>query len=333
MHRRLTLSLAIAIGVGLLVASSFTSAPTARCSAIAAATIQLCRDLGLEVTAEGIERPAQFAALMRHQPTVAAGVSHRPPGGPGGGAGPGGTHAADRREPGARGRRHGGHRKSCNPLSFRAPTIKIAGRSLWGGFMRRAFTFMFIGLAGLFLANVALAATAQQGSAARCQQLAGAGRIAEAQVQQAQHVDANPTTGTPAYCELTAQTSSVPGSHITLVYRLPDNWNGRMLGLGGGGWAGNITLATATDGLKRGFATAQTDGGHVSASGVDTAWMKGNPVALTDFSYRAVHLMTSLGKQVVEHYYGDAPSHSYFQGCSTGGRMGLMEAQRYPAGL
>jgi diguanylate cyclase (GGDEF)-like protein len=46
---------------------------TARCSAIASATIQLCRDLGLEVTAEGIERPAQFAALMRHQPLLLQG--------------------------------------------------------------------------------------------------------------------------------------------------------------------------------------------------------------------------------------------------------------------
>jgi diguanylate cyclase (GGDEF)-like protein len=46
---------------------------TARCGAIASATIQLCRDLGLEVTAEGIERPAQFAALMRHQPLLLQG--------------------------------------------------------------------------------------------------------------------------------------------------------------------------------------------------------------------------------------------------------------------
>jgi EAL domain-containing protein (putative c-di-GMP-specific phosphodiesterase class I) len=46
---------------------------TARCSAIAAATIHLCRDLGLEVTAEGVERPAQFAALMRHQPLLLQG--------------------------------------------------------------------------------------------------------------------------------------------------------------------------------------------------------------------------------------------------------------------
>ena len=46
---------------------------TARCSAIVSATIHLCRDLGLEVTAEGIERPAQFAALMRHQPLLLQG--------------------------------------------------------------------------------------------------------------------------------------------------------------------------------------------------------------------------------------------------------------------
>ena len=41
--------------------------------AIVSATIQLCRDLGLEVTAEGIERPSQFAALMRHQPLLLQG--------------------------------------------------------------------------------------------------------------------------------------------------------------------------------------------------------------------------------------------------------------------
>ncbi|MEO8313260.1 MAG: tannase/feruloyl esterase family alpha/beta hydrolase [Pseudomonadota bacterium] len=170
--------------------------------------------------------------------------------------------------------------------------------------MRHAFLLLLLG-------NVA-AAAAPQGSAERCQQLAG----------QARHV--------ADYCELTAQASSVPGSHITMVYRLPDNWNGRMVGLGGGGWAGNITPGVAADALRRGYATAQTDGGHTSASGADTTWMHGNPIALTDFSHRAVHLMTVLGKQTIEKYYGEAPSHSYFQGCSTGGRMGLMEAQRYP---
>ena len=117
--------------------------------------------------------------------------------------------------------------------------------------MRCAFRFTVPVLVGLLVANIAVSATRQQGSPERCQQLAGAGQIAEAQVQKAQHVAANPTTDAPAFCEVTAQTASVPGSRITLVYRLPDNWNGRMLGLGGGGWAGNITLATAMVGLKR----------------------------------------------------------------------------------
>ena len=45
-----------------------------------------------------------------------------------------------------------------------------------------------------------------------------------------------------------------------MVYRLPDNWNGKVYGIGGGGWAGNVTLQAATDGLTKGYATMQTDG-------------------------------------------------------------------------
>jgi hypothetical protein len=97
---------------------------TARCSAIVSATIQLCRDLGLEVTAEGIERPAQFRPCRGTSPCCR--VSDRLPV-VGRGAGPGGPYAADRRAPAARGWRHGGHRWRGKPLSFCAPTIKIAG--------------------------------------------------------------------------------------------------------------------------------------------------------------------------------------------------------------
>jgi len=196
--------------------------------------------------------------------------------------------------------------------------------------MKRAFNLSVMMLIGTLVADVAIAAAARQGGPDRCQQLAVDGKVAGFQAQQAKHVAADPKSGVPAHCELTAQASSGPGSRITQVYRLPDNWNGRMLGIGGGGWAGNVTLAAATDGLKRGYATAQTDGGHAGANSADTTWARDNPVAMTDFSHRAVHLMTVQGKKVVEHYYGNAPDHSYFQGCSTGGRMGLMEAQRYP---
>jgi feruloyl esterase len=113
-----------------------------------------------------------------------------------------------------------------------------------------------------------------------------------------------------------------PGSNIGVVYRLPAGWNGKLLGLGGGGWAGNVRIESAIQGLKRGYATAQTDGGHPSTSVWDTAWAD-NPEARADFAYRAIHLMTVTGKQVAAKYYGKAQSKTYYQGCSTGGRQGL----------
>ena len=157
-------------------------------------------------------------------------------------------------------------------------------------------------------------------------------------VQSAAVIAADAKTGMPTYCEVTALISPVPGSKITAVYRLPENWNGRLLGLGGGGWAGNLYLSTpltgpgrtASLGLPRGYATAQTDGGHSSALTIDASWTRDNPVAVTDFSHRAIHEMTVIGKQVVASYYGRDVTKSYYQGCSTGGRMGLMETQRYP---
>ncbi len=44
-----------------------------------------------------------------------------------------------------------------------------------------------------------------------------------------------------------------------------------------------------------------------------------------------MHEMTVIAKAVIETYYQRAPRLSYFQGCSTGGRQGMMEAQMYPA--
>jgi feruloyl esterase len=188
--------------------------------------------------------------------------------------------------------------------------------------------------AAALVVGLCVAAAGQGGElpvAERCAALAGTGKFENGQVQKAQWIAASPQAGLGAYCEVTASTSSGPGSRITAVFRLPEAWNGRMLGLGGGGWAGNLTLQAASNGLKRGYATAQTDAGHPSANSVDLAWARGNPVAMSDFAHRGIHQMTSLGKQVVAAYYEQAPRHSFFQGCSTGGRQGLMEAQRYPA--
>lgn len=170
---------------------------------------------------------------------------------------------------------------------------------------------------------------ARPAMAADCGDLARPGLFPNTEVKAARAVPADAATSAPAYCEVMAVIHPVPGSSITAVYRLPENWNGRMLGLGGGGWAGNIVLPTALPALKRGYATAQTDGGHPSPSGVDTSWTS-DPVKVTDFAHRAVHETAVLGKQVVARHYGRAAQRAYFQGCSTGGRMGMMEAQRYP---
>lgn len=188
------------------------------------------------------------------------------------------------------------------------------------------------------LAVACAMASHRVGAAQNCAGLTGPGLFPNTVVQSATVVPADAKTGMPAYCEVTAVIVPVPNSKITAVYRLPEDWNGRMLGLGGGGFSGNLYLTlplsgpgrAASVGLPRGYATAQTDGGHSSSLATDVSWTRDNPTAVTDFSHRAIHEMTVLGKQVVASHYGRPPMKSYYQGCSTGGRMGLMEAQRYP---
>ena len=167
------------------------------------------------------------------------------------------------------------------------------------------------------------------GGPAACEALATPNTLEQTVVKSAKIVASDAAKKMPAFCEVIAVVSPVESSAIGVTYRLPENWNGKMLGLGGGGWAGNVRLETAAPGLTQGYATAQTNGGHDVENVWDTAWAA-NPAAATDFSHRAIHVMTDIGKAVVAKYYGRAQSQAYFQGCSTGGRQGLMEVQRYP---
>jgi feruloyl esterase len=98
---------------------------------------------------------------------------------------------------------------------------------------------------------------------------------------------------------------------------------------GNGGAAGSIVYASLADGVARGYAVANTDTGHRGAVG-DFSWAAGHPEKITDFAYRAVHELTIVGKAVTSARYGQAPERSYWNGCSTGGRQGLKEAQRFP---
>jgi feruloyl esterase len=110
------------------------------------------------------------------------------------------------------------------------------------------------------------------------------------------------------------------------------NWNGRFRGNGGGGFVtGNSDSLRGA--VAQGFAAAATDGGHAGGSGSFALHASGrlNWQEIRDFAYLGIHEMTVVGKALSQAFYGKAPRFSYFVGSSTGGRQGLMEAQRYPA--
>lgn len=115
-------------------------------------------------------------------------------------------------------------------------------------------------------------------------------------------------------------------NNIELWLPLPENWNGRFLGTGNGGGGGSIYYYQLQFGLKRGFATANTDLG--TAPNPDDA--QEYPEKQTDFGYQGTHAMTVAAKSIIEQFYGRSASYSYFAGGSTGGQQGLIEAQRYP---
>ncbi len=128
-----------------------------------------------------------------------------------------------------------------------------------------------------------------------------------------------------AHCRVAGTT----GKAIHFVVVLPDAWNARLYMGGNGGFAGSINhgALAAADG---GYAAASTDTGHEDDGG-PARWALGDPERQRDFGYLAVHRAAAVARALVRAYYGADATHAYFDGCSNGGRQGLMEAQRYPA--
>src|ERR1017187_9713498 len=103
---------------------------------------------------------------------------------------------------------------------------------------------------------------------------------------------------------------------------------------GNGGWAGEPfesagRAANRARGLKAGFTTAATDTGHSAASEPGASFAV-NRQKLLDFGFRSLHVTAETAKLMARTYYGGAPSKSYYDGCSQGGRQGLILAQRFP---
>ena len=135
----------------------------------------------------------------------------------------------------------------------------------------------------------------------------------------------------PAFCRVAGSIEPVKGSFIRFELWMPsEKWNGRFVGVGNGGFWGTIMYPRMVEPLSRGYAVASTDTGHRGAVD-DGSFALDHPEKLTDYGYRAIHEMTVKSKAMLAARFGNGPSHSYWLGCSAGGRQGLMEAQRFPA--
>jgi hypothetical protein len=116
---------------------------------------------------------------------------------------------------------------------------------------------------------------------------------------------------------------------------LPNDWNGKFVMGGGGGFVGNVQnqaqdgLGAGPTPLERGYATVGTDTGHTGAI-TDASWARDDARARENFAHRAVHRTSEVSKAIVADYYKHAVDRSYFFGCSRGGGQAMIEAQRYP---
>jgi feruloyl esterase len=146
-------------------------------------------------------------------------------------------------------------------------------------------------------------------------------------------------TKLPAYCRLDGVIDRRMGAGATygigFALALPEDWNGRFLFQGGGGLNGSVqnplgaSAAGERPALARGFAVVSTDTGHQGTGAFDGSFRQDQQASL-DFAYVAVGRVAEIAKRIIVQHYGKPPDRSYFAGCSTGGREGMLMTQRYP---
>src|SRR5947207_15020963 len=188
-------------------------------------------------------------------------------------------------------------------------------------------------------------------SASSCEALANlrisgvASTVAKAQWIEAGDAPATPGVPSgirlPAYCRLDGVIERRTGASgvtygIGFALAMPENWNGRFLFQGGGGLNGSVqtplgaSAAGSEPGLARGFAVVSTDTGHQGQGAFDARFREDQQASL-DFAYAAVGRVTEFSKLIIAEYYGKPAGHSYFAGCSTGGREAMLMTERYPS--
>ncbi|MCB2106442.1 MAG: tannase/feruloyl esterase family alpha/beta hydrolase [Rhodobacteraceae bacterium] len=184
--------------------------------------------------------------------------------------------------------------------------------------------------AGVVAAVAALASGSAFGAdAATCKSLTATdfGQVLDAPTRLSTADVISARAGVPAYCKASGYVATNVGVEI----RLPMSaWNGKLLFTGCGAMCGTMLGAAACDdAVARGYACATTDMGHRGLP-YDGKWAYNNPIAETDLGHRATHVAAVAAKAIITAFYGADIDKSYYRGCSTGGRQGLIAAQRYP---
>jgi tannase/feruloyl esterase len=138
------------------------------------------------------------------------------------------------------------------------------------------------------------------------------------------------TADTPEYCRVIGLIQP----EVRFEVNLPATWNGRVYMFGNGGYAGEALdspgrQATAKRAIARGFVATQTNTGH-DGTAEPLGTFGASPQKVLDYAFRAVHVTAVTAKALAQAYYSSAPRRAYFEGCSTGGRQGLISAQRFP---
>lgn len=154
-------------------------------------------------------------------------------------------------------------------------------------------------------------------------------RLQHGQITGAQSVATNrhPEPSAPV-CIVTFTLTPTPDSDIKVELWLPEeDWNGKYMAVGNGGWSGAINRNSLNASVRRGYAASSTDTGHVGSS---ASFALGHPEKLIDYAYRSEHEMALQSKAIITAYYGKSARLSYWNGCSAGGKQGLKEAQQYP---
>ena len=185
---------------------------------------------------------------------------------------------------------------------------------------------------GCALGLAALAGTAQ--AAWTCSDLAAV-TTADATMTSAVIVDPPATIGgvpvAVQMCRVQGVARPSSDSEIKFEVWLPPTaatWTGRMKVNGTGGYAGATPYARLAQDIGDGFVTAGSNMGH--DGGQSASWTLNRPEKVKDWGLRAHYSVATAAKALANALYGTPVQYSYFEGCSNGGRQGMMMAQNYP---